>query len=144
PAAATSEQARLITSLGYESDSPSRELARAVADVGETYPGVTAVLELRRDRFLRGGDHTPFNELGVAAVRFTEWREDYNHQHQTPRVEHGVEYGDLLKFVDFQYVAHVASLNAATLATLASAPPEPTNVRILTSTLGNDSTLQWQ
>ena len=144
PIAATPEQAKLIVSLGYESDSPSRELARAVADVSETYPGVSAVLEFRRDRFLRGGDHTPFNELGVAAVRFTEWREDYNHQHQTPRVEHGVEYGDLLKFVDFQYVAHVATLNAATLATLAMAPPEPTNVRILTNTLGNDATLQWQ
>ena len=144
PAAATPEQTKLIVSLGYESDSPSRELARAVADAGETYPGVAAVLEFRRDRFLRGGDHTPFNELGIAAVRFTEWREDYSHQHQTPRVEHGVEYGDLLKFVDFQYVAHVATLNAATLATLASAPPEPTNVHILTHALDNNSTLQWQ
>jgi Peptidase family M28 len=144
PAAATPEQTKLIMSLGYESDSPSRELARAVADVGETYPGVAAVLEFRKDRFLRGGDHTPFNELGIAAVRFTEWREDYNHQHQTPRTENAVEYGDLLKFVDFQYVSHVAALNAAILATLASAPAGPTNVRILTNTLGNDSTLQWQ
>jgi hypothetical protein len=128
PVAATPEETKLIVSLGYESDSPSRELARAVSEIGDTYPSVSAALEFRRDRFLRGGDHTSFNEQGVAAVRFTEWREDYDHQHQTPRVEHGVEYGDLLKFVDFQYVAHVAMLNAATLATLAFAPPEPTNV----------------
>lgn len=143
PAAATSEQTKLIVSLGYESDSPSRELARAVADIGRTYRTVTPVLELRRDRFLRGGDHYSFNDEGFAAVRFTEWREDYNHQHQTPRVENGIEYGDLLKFVDLQYVAHVAGLNAATLATLAFAPSAPRNVRILTRELSNDSKLQW-
>jgi Zn-dependent M28 family amino/carboxypeptidase len=144
PSAATPEQIKLYASVGYESDSPSRELARVVADVGRTYSGVTPELELRPDRFRRGGDHSSFNAEGVAAVRFTEWREDYNHQHQTPRVEHGVEYGDLLKFVDFQYVAHVATLNAATLATLASAPAAPTNVRILVSDQTNDSSLQWQ
>jgi Zn-dependent M28 family amino/carboxypeptidase len=143
PVAATPEQAKLIVSLGYESDSPSRELARAVADVGRTYSTAAPVLEFRRDRFLRGGDHSSFNEAGFAGVRFTEWREDYNHQHQTPRVEQGVEYGDLLKFVDFQYVAHVAQLNAATLATLAEAPAAPQNVRILTKALDNNSTLQW-
>ena len=155
PVAATAEQTKLIASLGYESDSPSRELARAVLEVGSTYAGIALqgatlpaqefhpVLEFRRDRFLRGGDHTSFNQEGIAAVRFTEWREDFNHQHQLPRVENGVEYGDLLKFVDFEYVGHVAALNAASLATLASAPAAPTNVRILTKGLGNDSTLQW-
>ena len=49
----------------------------------------------RRDRFVRGGDHTSFNQEGFAAVRFTEWRENFNHQHQTSRVENGIEYGDL-------------------------------------------------
>ncbi len=162
PVAATAEEAKLIVSLGYESDSPSRELARAVLEIGETYAGIELhgdsgaaagqsavrgfrpVLEFRRDRFLRGGDHTSFNEAGIAAVRFTEWREDFNHQHQQPRVENGLEYGDLLKFVDFQYVAHVAAVNAATLATLAAAPATPVNVRILTSGLGNDTTLEWE
>ena len=143
PVAATPEQTKLSVSLGYESDSPSRELARAVADVGRGYATLIPVLEFRRDRFLRGGDHSSFNEQGIAAVRFTEWREDYHHQHQTPRVEQGIEYGDLLKFVDFEYVAHVAQLNAATLATLAAAPAPPQNVRILTKDLDNNSTLQW-
>ncbi len=77
---------------------------------------------LRRDRYLRGGDHTSFNNAGFAAVRFTEWRENFNHQHQTLRTENSIEYGDLLKFVDTDYVAHVARLNSAVLATLACCP----------------------
>jgi hypothetical protein len=76
-------------------------------------------------------------------VRFTEYREDYNHQHQNVRTENGIEYGDLPKFVNFEYVANVARLNAATLASLASAPPSPVNVRLLTKALQNDSTLTW-
>jgi hypothetical protein len=144
PAGASAEQLRQLSSLGYESDSPSRELARAIVDVAGTYAAITPVLELRRDRFLRGGDHQSFNEEGFAAVRFTEWREDYNHQHQDVRVENGVQYGDLLKFVDFRYIARVTELNAAALAALAYAPPAPVNVRILTRSLDNDSTLQWQ
>jgi len=154
PASATPDQARLIQVLGYESDSPSRELARMILSVSETYHGAGGarksssayfqpVLEFRRDRFLRGGDHTSFNQEGFAAVRFTEWREDFNHQHQNVRTENGVEYGDLLKFVDFRYVARVAALNAATLATLAYAPPAPENVRVVTKDLDNNTTLQW-
>jgi hypothetical protein len=144
PATATAEQAKQLDSLGYSSDSSSRELARAVLEVGATYGGkFRPLLEFRRDRFLRGGDHTAFNQEGFAAVRFTEWREDFNHQHQNLRTENGVEYGDLLKFVDFGYVARVARLNAATLATLASAPPPPTNPRLITTNLDNNTTLQW-
>jgi hypothetical protein len=144
PATATAEQAKQADALGYSSDSPSRELARAVLDAGVTYGGqFRPLLEFRRDRFLRGGDHTAFNQEGFAAVRFTEWREDFNHQHQNLRTEKGVEYGDLLKFVDFGYVAQVARINAATLATLASAPPAPTNLQLITTTLDNETTLQW-
>jgi hypothetical protein len=155
PANATAEEIRRLITLGYESDSPSRELARATVDVGSTYdpmpagkvatatPGFHPVLEFRRDRFLRGGDHSSFNQEGFAAVRFTEWREDFNHQHQNVRTENGVEYGDLLKFVDFDYVARVARLNAATMAVLASAPPPPDKVRIITHDLDNNTTLRW-
>jgi Zn-dependent M28 family amino/carboxypeptidase len=155
PASATAEQLTLIESLGYESDSPSRELARAVVDVDEIYGSARRsvasilddfhpVIELRRDRFLRGGDHSSFNQEGFAAVRFTEWHEDYNHQHQNVRTENGLEYGDLIKFVDFHYVQHVAQLNAAALATFAYAPPPPVNVRILTRSLDNNTTLEWE
>jgi hypothetical protein len=72
-------------------------------------------------------------------VRLTEFREDFHHQHQNVRTENGVEYGDLLKFVDYDYVARVARLNAATLASLASAPAPPSNVHVLTKDLENDT-----
>jgi hypothetical protein len=102
------------------------------------------MLVFRLDRYLRGGDHSAFNSQGFTAVRFTEFREDFHHQHQTVRNENGIEYGDLAKFVDFDYVEHVARLNAATLASLASAPAPPANVHLLTKDLENDSTLTWE
>jgi len=145
PAAATEQEIRRIRGLGGESDSGSRQLARYIADVSRTYDaGVKPVLVFRLDRYMRGGDHYSFNQQGFAAVRFTEWREDFHHQHQNVRTENGIEYGDTLKFVDFDYVAHVARLNAATLASLASAPAPPANVHLLTKDLENDSTLTWE
>ncbi len=145
PAAATEQDVRRIRGLGGESDSGSRELARYVADVGRVYDaGVKPMLVFRLDRFLRGGDHYSFNQQGFAAVRLTEFREDFHHQHQNVRTENGVEYGDLLKFVDYDYVARVARLNAATLASLAAGPAPPSNVRILTKDLENDTTLTWE
>ena len=144
PATATPEQQRQILALGAENDSPSRELARSIAELAPAYfHDFHPVLVLRRDRYLRGGDHISFNNAGFAAVRFTEWRENFNHQHQTVRTENGVEYGDLLKFVDTDYVARVARLNSAVLATLAAAPSEPRNVRILTHNLDNNTQLAW-
>jgi hypothetical protein len=147
PAAATEQDVRRIRALGGENDSGSRQLARYVADVHRAYKdevGVEPVLVFRLDRYLRGGDHSAFNQQGFAAVRFTEFREDFHHQHQNVRSENGIEYGDLAKFVDFDYVAHVARLNAATLASLASAPASPANVHLLTKDLENDSTLTWE
>jgi len=145
PTAATEQDIRRIRGLGGESDSGSRQLARYIAEVGRTYDaGVKPMLVFRLDRYLRGGDHYSFNQQGFAAVRFTEFREDFHHQHQNVRTETGVEYGDSLKFVDFDYVAHVARLNAATLASLAAAPAPPANVHVLTKELENDSTLTWE
>ena len=145
PAAATEQDVRRIRALGGENDSGSRQLARYVADVGRAYDaGVKPLLVFRLDRYLRGGDHSSFNQQGFTAVRFTEFREDFHHQHQNVRTENGIEYGDLAKFVDFDYVAHVARLNAATLASLASAPAPPANVHLLTKGLDNDSTLTWE
>ena len=144
PVAADEKQLRQIRNLGGESDSSSRELARYIAEVGRTYDaGVKPLLIFRLDRYLRGGDHHSFNQQGFAAVRFTEYWEDFNHQHQNIRTENGVEYGDLPKFVNFEYTAAVARLNAATLASLASAPAPPTNVRLETRKLDNDSTFAW-
>jgi hypothetical protein len=146
PAAASEADLRRIRSIGGENDSASRELARYVAAVGDEYDfgQFGPKLIFRRDRYLRGGDHSAFNEQGFAAVRFTEYREDFNHQHQTLRTENGIEYGDLPKYVDFGYVANVARLNAATLASLASAPAPPAEVHILTKGLENDSKIEWK
>jgi Zn-dependent M28 family amino/carboxypeptidase len=144
PDGASDKDIRIIRALGGENDSPSRELARYIAQVAGAYQlSVAPLLEFRRDRYLRGGDHISFNEVGFPAVRLTEFRENYDHQHQNVRTENGVEYGDLPKFVDFDYVANVARVNAATLAALASAPAPPRNVRLRTKELVNDSTLQW-
>ena len=145
PLAADDKQIRMIRGLGGENDSPSRQLARYIGEVGRAYEaGVRPLMVFRLDRYLRGGDHSAFNRQGFTAVRFTEFSEDYNHQHQNVRTENGVEYGDLPKFVNFEYMANVARLNAATLASLASAPAPPANVRLLTKDLENDSTLVWE
>lgn len=144
PVAAKEQDVRRIRGLGGESDSASREVARYIADVGRTYdPGVKPMLIFRLDRYLRGGDHSAFNQQGFSAVRLTEYREDFRHQHQNVRTENGIEYGDVPKFVDYDYVARVARLNAATLASLAAAPAPPANVHVLTKDLENDSTLTW-
>lgn len=144
PDDATEDQLRMIRNLGGENDSSSRGLARYIVDTARTYQiGVSPLLEFRRDRYLRGGDHISFNEAGFAAVRFTEFQENFNHQHQNVRTENGIEYGDLPKFVNFDYVANVARVNAAILASLASAPAPPKNVRLETKGLTNDSTLVW-
>jgi hypothetical protein len=144
PVAATDQRTRMIRTLGEENDSSSRELARYIAEVSRTYStAVHPVLIFRLDRYLRGGDHYSFNQQGFAAVRFTEYREDFNHQHQNVRTEGGVDYGDLPRFVDFDFVAHAAVLNAATLASLAAAPAPPTNVRLATKNLENTSTITW-
>jgi Peptidase family M28 len=144
PAGADEQQLRLIRGLGGESDSTSRELARYITEVEEAYsPGVKPLMVFRLDRYLRGGDHSAFNEQGFAAVRFTEYRENFNHQHQNLRTENGIEYGDTLKFVDFDYVARVGRLNALTLAALAAAPTPPTAVKVVTTNLDNNTTLKW-
>ncbi len=146
PATATPEDLRQIRAVGGENDSPSRELARYVAEVARTYTSFgqfSPKLIFRRDRYLRGGDHISFNDKGFAAVRLTEYREDYHHQHENPRTENGIEYGDLPKFVDFNYVANVARLNAATLASLALSPAPPAKPRLLTKGLENDSKIEW-
>lgn len=146
PAVTTEADLRRIRATGSENDSLSRQLARYIHEVAQTYNfgQFTPKLIFRRDRFQRGGDHSAFNEQGFAAVRFTEYREDYHHQHQNVRTEKGIEYGDLPKFVDPDYIANVARLNAATLASLASSPAPPGKVIISTKEQENDSKIEWQ
>ncbi|HWE85925.1 MAG TPA: M28 family metallopeptidase [Terracidiphilus sp.] len=154
PVSATPQEQRRIRALGLEEDSPSRQLARALEDVSAAYfpthgpHPFDAFVVTRPDRYLRGGDHSSFNREGFAAVRLTEWREDFNHQHQNvvhPAAgSHDPILGDLVDFVDFAYTAKVARLNAATLATLAASPGEPQKVTIDAKKLENGTTLTWQ
>jgi hypothetical protein len=140
----TQEEAATRRSVGGENDSQSRQLARFIKETAEKYmPSFRVSMIYRRDRYLRGGDHIPFLENGYAAVRFTEPNENYNHQHQNVRVENGVQYGDLAEFDDFAYIAQVARVNCAALAALALAPARPSNARIVTRRLTNDTDLEW-
>ncbi len=136
--------ARKLRLYGTESDSTSRQLARYIADVAKLhYTTVQPKLIFRPDRFLRGGDHTPFNELGFAAIRFCEMYENYDHQHQDVRIEDEVQYGDLGEYVDAEYLANVTRLNAAVLVHLANSPSSPSNARVMIAELTNDTTLRW-
>lgn len=129
---------------GTESDSISRQLARYIADVANLHKTtIQPRLIHRPDRFLRGGDHTPFNELGFAAIRFCETFENYDHQHQDVRIEDGVQFGDLPEYVDENYLADVTRLNALTLVHLTNAPSAPENTRVIVAELTNDTTLRW-
>jgi hypothetical protein len=128
---------------GSENDSPTRELARFIAETSKRYVSRMDVeIIYRTDRYGRGGDHSPFLLQGYPAVRFTEGAEDYTHQHQKVRVENGVKYGDLPEFVDFEYVAQIARVNASALASLAAAPAVPSNVT-MDSRQGYDTILRW-
>ncbi|HEY4439024.1 MAG TPA: M20/M25/M40 family metallo-hydrolase [Candidatus Elarobacter sp.] len=131
-----------INVVGGENDSPSRELARFAKETGDAYGGLTGILIYRADRFLRGGDQESFTAQGFPAIRFVEPVENFNHQHQNVRVENGVQYGDLLQYVDFDYLAKVTRYNVAGLATLALAPAPP-KVTMATRQLANDTTLSW-
>jgi Peptidase family M28 len=146
PVTATEQQVKQIRAIGAENDSPSRELARYVVSTADQYVPASfkAKMIWRQDRYLRGGDHSSFNQEGFAAVRLTDWHENYDHQHQTVRTENGIQYGDLPKFVNFEQMANVARVNVAALASLASAPAPPQNVKIETKALTNDSTVTWQ
>ncbi|HBS29265.1 MAG TPA: aminopeptidase, partial [Phycisphaerales bacterium] len=135
------ERLRRESALG---ESSSRQLARAIDAIARLHrTEVRPMLIFRADRFLRGGDHTPFHEAGFPAVRFTEVEEDYSRQHQDVRTENGARFGDVPEFVDENYLAGVVRLNAAATAHLANAPAPPANARLITANLANSTTLRW-
>jgi hypothetical protein len=143
PTAETAQQAARRQSLGGENDGASRQLARYIKETGEN--GATAMgvrLMYRRDRFGRGGDQISFLQRGWPAVRFTEPNENFDHQHQDVRVEDGKQIGDLVEFVDFDYLARVTRVIGSSLAALERSPRAPTNVRIPTA-LSYDTDVSW-
>ncbi|CZR63558.1 related zinc metalloprotease PTRG_04977 [Phialocephala subalpina] len=119
-----------IISTGYQDDTPSRHLGRYVQEVNAGASSVTEMdvaLIYKPDRFFRGGDHESFLSVGFPAVRFTEPQEDFYHQHQDPRVQDGVTYGDEIEYVDFEYTARVGKVNLLSLWSIANAPATPSN-----------------
>jgi Zn-dependent M28 family amino/carboxypeptidase len=145
PTKEMSDANRTLVVTGGENDSITRQLARHTKEQGERYvKGFKVNVIYRTDRYLRGGDHSPFLANGYAAVRFTEPNENFDHQHQDLRTESGKVYGDLAQFDDFNYIAKVTRVNAAGLASLALAPAVPRNVGARTDKLENDTTLVWE
>jgi hypothetical protein len=140
----TEDEAKMRKATSRDNDSPSRLLARYIKTVTEQYVDqLTVKLVYRNDRFLRGGDHTPFSQNGFTAVRFCEMNENFDHQHQDLRTENGIKYGDLVEFMDFDYLRKNTCSNLATLANLAWSPKAPANVGIEVKNLSNSSTFSW-
>ena len=139
----TEREARIRRFSGGEVDSPSRNLARYVKVMGDRYiPNLDVMLIYRLDRFGRGGHHRPFNDAGFAGVRIMETNENYRRQHQDLRTEDGIEYGDVIGGVDFDYAAKLTALNVAALASIAWAPPAPSGVEIA-GAVSSSTTLSW-
>lgn len=139
------KKAQNIRKFGLENDGEPRQLARYIKEIGERYvDNLQVKLIYRNDRFLRGGDHTPFVEKGFSAVRLTEFNENFNHQHQDIRKENGVQYGDLPEFIDFEYFKKNVEVNIAVLTNLAKSPSKPENVKIEVSNLTNFTDLSWE
>ncbi|KAI5365044.1 Putative fibronectin type III, peptidase M28 [Septoria linicola] len=124
---------RTTAQIGGWNDSPAQNLGRFIAEVAAgaaKHVGMQVALIYRADRFLRGGDHQSFLTQGFPAVRFSEAVEDFAHQHQDPREQDGIQYGDLLDFVDFDYTSRVAKVNLASMWAAANAPALPKDVTI--------------
>ena len=140
----TEEEARRRRFTGGEVDSPSRQLARYVDAVADTYlTNLDVMMVYRLDRYGRGGHHRPFNEAGFPGVRIMETHEHYDRQHQDLRIEGGVTYGDTIEGVDADYAAKLTALNAVTMAGLAGAPPRPRTVE-LTGAVEPSARLTWE
>ncbi|HEX3100134.1 MAG TPA: M20/M25/M40 family metallo-hydrolase [Pyrinomonadaceae bacterium] len=145
PLSETEAEARSRKSVGGETDGPARQLARYIKEQADMYiKGFGVWMIYRRDRYGRGGDHSPFLQNGYTAVRITESEEDFTHQHQTPRTENGIIYGDNPEYVDFGYVANVCRVNLTALAGLASAPARPKGVLFASNRQSADTELKWE
>ncbi|MBM3419872.1 MAG: M20/M25/M40 family metallo-hydrolase [Bacteroidetes bacterium] len=145
PALETDAMASLRRYTSGENDGKARQLARYIKEIGERYVDqLDVTLIFRNDRFGRGGDHTPFCQLGFTAVRISEFNENYDRQHQVPRTEDGKVYGDLPEFIDYEYLRKNTGVNLAVLANLAQAPWEPVNCGIRMSGTGNHTTIGWE
>jgi hypothetical protein len=141
----TEKNIKRIMALGLENDSKSRQLARYLKEIGERYvDNLQVQMVYRTDRFLRGGDHLPYLKNGFTAVRITEMNENFTRQHQDVRKENGIDYGDVPKWIDYEYLRKNTALNLCNLANLAKAPSIPDEVKIEVKKLSNTTSLSWE
>jgi hypothetical protein len=139
----TEEEARIRRFSGGEVDSPSRNIARYVDRMADEFiPNLDVMMIYRLDRFGRGGHHRPFNARGIPGVRIMETHEQYQRQHQDLRTEDGIQYGDVIEGVNFDYAAKLTALNVVSLAGMASAPPFPANA-IIEGAVQPSTKLSW-
>jgi len=142
-ASETEAEAKRRRLVGGEIDSPSRNLARLVAELTDAVlPGMHPKMIYRADRFGRGGDQAPLQEAGYPAIRLTEAAENYHRQHQDIRTENGIAYGDVASGVDIAYLTLMTKVNVVALADMAWAPAPPPEVRI-DGALSDDTALSW-
>jgi len=140
----TADESRTRRFTGGEVDSPTRNLARYVDVMADRYiQNLDTMMIYRLDRFGRGGHHRPFNDLGYPAIRIMETNENYNRQHQDIRTENGINYGDTLNGVNFEYAAKLTALNAVSLAGMAWAPNPPSQVKI-SGAVQPSTKLEWK
>lgn len=131
PPTETEQERKARRFYGGEVDGISRQLARYIHKTTKTYmPEMNPMMIYRLDRFGRGGHHRPFNDAGFAGIRIMEAHENYTQQHQDIRTEDGIEYGDKLEHVNFDYAKKLTAVNAINLASIAWAPPAPETVKI--------------
>ncbi len=113
----------------------SRELARFIEwNSRGKLGGFSPWLVFRKDRFQRGGDHTPFNNQGFTAVRFVEAIEWLEHQHTEK---------DTIEWIDFGYLANVTKMNILTMESLAVAGEAPTGVAY-DAKQAHDTSIHWK
>ncbi len=98
-------------------DSPSREIARYVKEIGRRYvPSMVVDPVFRPDRFGRDGDQSALNREGFPAVRLSTPVENFANQHSATDNFEGTSPG---------FIARVTQVNGAAAATLAWAPKTP-------------------
>jgi Peptidase family M28 len=145
PSSASTAMISNIRQYGLENDGASRQLARYVKEMADRYVANLEVRMIyRNDRYLRGGDHSPFVERGFPAIRFTEWNENYDHQHQDLQTKEGRKMGDLIEFMDFEYLRKNTGVNVSALANLAKSPRLPIDVTMDVKALSNTTRINWK
>jgi hypothetical protein len=145
PSSASQAMISSIRQFGLENDGASRQLARYIKETAERYiANLDVRMIYRNDRYLRGGDHSPFVERGFPAIRFTEWNENYDHQHQDLQTKDGRKMGDLIEFMDFEYLRKNTGVNLSVLANLALSPQLPIDVIMDVKGLSNGTRISWK